>query len=86
MMKNATVAWLALVVVLGVVTATTLIRSGRGQPETIDVPCGQVREVPADRQRQAPTILRAYPEGRQSPFLLPHYLHEVDEKGDPRTT
>jgi len=86
MMKNATVAWLALIVVLGVVTATALIRSGRGQPETIDVPCGQTREVPADRQRQAPTILRTYPEGRQSPFLPPHYLHEIDEKGDRRTT
>ena len=81
-MKNTMIAGLLLLCVLGTATAATFIRSHGVAPAT-NSPRDQSPEVPADRQRQEPTILRAYPEGRQSPFLLPHYLHEKTEGNVP---
>jgi len=83
-MKNTTIAGLLLLYVLGTATAATFIRSHGVAPAT-NSPRDQSPEVPADRQRQEPTILRAYPEGRQSPFLPPHYLHEIEERTAPTT-
>ena len=77
-MKNTTIAGLLLLCVLGTATAATFIRSHGVAPAT-NSPRDQTREAPADRQRQEPTILRAYPEGRQSPFLLPRFYHEKTE-------
>ena len=70
-----------LVLVACVAVPMTLIRS-----DDTTVTGHNVRDQtpvtrPADRQQREPVILRAEP---QTPFLLPHYLHEREEGTAPQ--
>lgn len=81
MMKTMTVAGLLVATAIATATAATLIRSRGVTPETTR-PRDYI-EAPPVRQRKEPTILRAQPQ--QSPFLLPHFLREVEEEKPART-
>jgi len=81
-MKRTTIAWTVVLCIASACLGAALIRPNHSAPASESIPCDR---PPADRQRQEPTILQARPAGSEGPYLLPHYIHDV-EPGKDRTT